>query len=176
MRRHNCRRVRGWMRIRMTTVELRALAEHDVALIRRWPPYPPEFEELDYALRADGWLNEYRSKPDTWCFAAEQSGDVVAFTILSKIDKEAAEFRVALRADATGRGLGAAVTSKTLSEAFSKLGFLKIHLIVRENHARAIRLYLGLGFVEKEKTIKNINQKLVRFCVMELNKDAFVSR
>jgi hypothetical protein len=63
---------------------LRELTAGDAALISRWPAYPSGFEELDYALRANGWIAEYRRKPATRCFAAEDSGDAVGFTILSK--------------------------------------------------------------------------------------------
>ncbi|MBA3015461.1 MAG: hypothetical protein KKD63_05400 [Proteobacteria bacterium] len=47
-------------------IKLRSLVIDDMDAIKRWPPYPPEFGDLDYALRANGWLTEYWNKPDTW--------------------------------------------------------------------------------------------------------------
>lgn len=88
-------------------IQLRNLVPDDMVVVSGWPPYPPEFEDLDYALRNNGWLTEYRNKPDTWCFAVEQAGQLIAFTILSKTANAEAEFRIALRADRTGQGLGA---------------------------------------------------------------------
>ena len=41
---------------------LRPITSDDIAIIREWPPYPPEFRDLDYALREGGWLDEYRRK------------------------------------------------------------------------------------------------------------------
>jgi len=46
-------------------VALRDLTVVDAALIAHWPPYPPDFEGLDQALRNNGWLAEYRQKPGT---------------------------------------------------------------------------------------------------------------
>lgn len=45
-------------------IKLRPLAADDVAAIQNWPPYPPDFEDLDYALRSNGWLAEHQNKPD----------------------------------------------------------------------------------------------------------------
>ena len=142
-------------------------------MISRWPAYPPGFEELDYALRENGWLAEYRGKPDTRCFVAEVSGDAVGFTILSKTDEQEAEFRIALRADRIGQGLGAAVTSATLATGFEEMGIRRIHLIVRQNNSRAIRLYQRLGFAERGECFKNVNGTKTSFLVMDLSLDSY---
>ena len=141
--------------------------------ITGWPPYPPEFEDLDYALRSNGWLAEYPSKPDTWCFVVEQSGELIAFTILSKTGEAEAEFRIALRADMTGHGLGGAITTMTLAKGFTEIGLSRIHLIVRKNNPKAIRLYTRLGFAEQGECIKNINGKRAHFLIMELLKESY---
>lgn len=154
-------------------IQLRNLSTDDMAVIRSWPPYPLEFEDLDYALRNNGWLTEYRNKPDTWCFAVEQSGELIAFTILSKTGKDEAEFRIALRADRTGQGLGGAITAMTLARGFAEIGLSRIHLIVRKNNPRAIRLYSRLGFAERGECFKNINGKQAHFLIMDLLKEAY---
>lgn len=154
-------------------IQLRNLVPDDMDAISGWPPYPPEFKDLDYALRSNGWLAEYRSKPDTWCFVAEQSGELIAFTILSKTGEAEAEFRIALRADRTGQGLGGAITSMTLAKGFSELGLSRIHLIVRKNNPRAIRLYARLGFAKRGECFKNINGKQAHFLIMELLKESY---
>jgi len=151
-------------------IQLRNLVPDDMVAIRGWPPYPPEFEELDYALRNNGWLTEYRNKPDTWCFAVEQAGQLIAFTILSKTGEAEAEFRIALRADRTGQGLGSAITTMTLAKGFTEIGLSRIHLIVRKNNPMAIRLYTRLGFTERGECFKSINGRQVHFLTMELLK------
>ena len=154
-------------------IQLRNLVPDDMAAIRGWPPYPPEFEDLDYALRSNGWLTEYWNKPDTWCFAAMQSSKLIAFTILSKTGDAEAEFRIALRADRTGQGLGGAITTMTLAKGFAAIGLTRIHLIVRKNNPRAIRLYTRLGFVERGECFKSINGKQAHFLIMELLKESY---
>ena len=154
-------------------VTLRELTAGDVALISRWPAYPSGFEDLDYALRANGWLAEYRCTPDTQCFVAETTGDAVGFTILSKTSNAEAEFRIALRADKIGQGLGKTITYLTLAKGFVEMRLDRIHLIVRKNNPRAIRLYQRLGFAERGECLKNINGTNVQFLVMDLSLDAY---
>lgn len=140
--------------------------------ISGWPPYPPEFEDLDYALRSNGWLTEYQNKPDTWFFAAEQVDELIAFTILSKTGEAEAEFRIALRADRAGQGLGGVITTMTLAKGFTEIGLSRIHLIVRKNNPRAIRLYRHLGFAERGECFKSINEKQTHFLIMDLLKES----
>lgn len=154
-------------------IQFRNLILDDVAIIKNWPHYPPEFEELDYALRSDGWLDESGNKSDTWCFAVEQAGELIAFTILSKTGETEAEFRIALRADRTGQGLGSTITAMTIAKAFTEMRLTRIHLIVRKNNPRAIRLYTRLGFAECGECLKNINGKQVHFLTMELLKESY---
>lgn len=155
-------------------LQLHHLSTDDVAIIRNWPSYPAEFEDLDYALRDNGWLTEFRNKPETWCFAVKQSGKLIAFTILSKTDKDEAEFRIALRADKTGQGMGNAITNMTLAKGFSEIDLFRIHLIVRKNNKRAIHLYTRLGFTERGDCVKSFNGKQTHFLIMDLLKEAYL--
>jgi RimJ/RimL family protein N-acetyltransferase len=157
-------------------IQLRNLVQGDIDAIRDWPPYPREFEDLDYALRNRGWLVEFRNKPDTWCFAVEQSGELIAFTILCKTGKDAAEFRIALRADRIGQGLGGTITTTTLAKGFTEIGLSRIHLIVRKNNPKAIRLYARLGFSERGECFKSINGKQAHFLIMDLLKESYSAK
>ncbi len=155
-------------------MQLRNLTPDDVAAIGNWPPYPSDFRDLDYALRSGGWLDDYRNRPDTRCFAAEQAGELVAFTLLSKTGEAEAEFRIALRADKTGQGLGGAITAMTLAKGFGEAGLSRIHLIVRKNNPRAVRLYARLGFAERGECYKSVNGKRTHFLIMELPKESYL--
>ena len=153
-------------------IELRVIEKADVTSIQNWPSYPPEFEDLNYALRDNGWLAEYRNKPDTWIYVAEQAGEIVAFTILSRTGEAEAEFRIALRADKLGQGMGGTITSMTLAKWFGEIQLACIHLIVRRNNPRAIRLYQRLGFTEHGECLKNVNGKQVNFLAMEISRES----
>ena len=127
-------------------VRLRRFMPTDADTIVAWPTYPAEFAELDYALRKDGWLAELCNQPDTWIHVAELSGELLAFTTLASTTQGEAEFRIALRADMLGQGLGYILTEQTLAIGFHELGLQLIHLIVRKNNPRAIELYRRMNF------------------------------
>ncbi len=154
-------------------LRLRELRACDAKQIRQWPPYPADMEQLDYALREHGWLEECRLQPDTARYAAEDDGELIGFTLLAKTGATEAEFRIALRADKTGLGLGERITRLTLQEGFEHHGLSRIHLIVRKNNLRGIRLYLRLGFADRGECRKAIHGELVEFRSMEIGRREF---
>lgn len=156
-------------------ITLRALATDDVAAIHAWPPYPPEFAELDYALRGNGWLAEHENRPGARVHVAQQAGELVAFSILCQTDETQPEFRIALRADKIGQGLGEAIASMTLARGFSEIQLVRIHLIVRKNNPRAIRLYKRLGFTEHGECLKNVNGKPASFLTMRITNASWLA-
>ncbi len=173
--RESDRPAHGWARACMNDTSLqhaepilRPLAREDAGAIASWPDYPAEFQELNYALRRDGWLAEFSSRPDTWLHAAEENGKVIAFTILATTAPGEAEFRIALRADKSGQGLGRLITSRTLMKAFDECGLSRVHLIVRKNNRRAIELYRRLGFTHRGECRKTINNQPTDFLLMDL--------
>lgn len=121
-------------------------------------------------MRSNGWLDEHRNKPDTWLYVAEQAGEVIAFTLLSKSSATEAEFRIALRADKIGQGLGSTLTSITLEKGFAEIQLARIHLIVRKNNPRAIGLYKKLGFTECGECVQHVKGKQVSFLEMEMTR------
>lgn len=154
-------------------IRLRELRDCDAAQIRQWPPYSADMEQLDYALRENGWLEECRLQPDTARYAVEDDGELIGFTLLAMTGKAEAEFRIALRADKTGLGLGKRITRLTLQEGFERQGLARIHLIVRKNNVRGIRLYLRLGFADRGECRKAIQGDLVEFRAMEIGRREF---
>lgn len=156
------------MHFRNHELLLRPLVDTDVSIIESWPDYPDEFNELDYALRKDGWLAEFGHQPNTWIYAVELNENLVAFTILATTAPSEAEFRIALRADMLGQGLGRVITMNTLAEGFAECGLLRIHLIVRKNNQRAIELYQRLGFTHQGECRKTVNNRPTDFLLMDL--------
>lgn len=155
-------------------IRLRHLLAKDTATIENWPAYPPPFEDLDYALRKDGWIAEFRSQPNTCIYAAEQSGELIAFSIISKTSPGTAEFRIALRADKAGQGFGKIITVKTLEIGFDEIRLKRIYLIVRKNNRRAIELYQRLNFSHCGECLKIINNKKTDFLIMEIFRKNFI--
>lgn len=152
---------------------LRALREDDVVRIKEWPPYGGDMAQMDYALRDKGWLDECRSRPDAFIYAVEDGDDLIGFTILEKTGTADAEFRIALRPDRTGLGLGEDSTLRTLQIGFGEHRFSRIHLIVRENNSRGIRLYQRIGFVDRGECRREIQGVLVDFRLMEMSREEF---
>jgi diamine N-acetyltransferase len=148
-------------------IVLRYVDDNDRKTVRQWPPYPPDFADLDYALRVGGWLDAYREKPDTVCFAVEVDGDLIGFTILSRTGDGEAEFRIALHPERTGGGLGGRISELTLEKGFGELGYDRIHLIVRKANPRAASVYRRIGFTETGSCVKTIDGKLVELLIME---------
>ena len=152
-------------------IGLRELTDSDVAQIRQWPAYPGDMEQMDYALRDQGWLEEFRTKTDVALYAAVDGDELIGFSMLAKTGPAEAEFRIALRADRTGQRLGETVSSLTLQKGFAELGLARIHLIVRKNNRRGIRLYQRLGFTACGECQKEIQGALVDFISMEIDSE-----
>ncbi len=156
----------------MTEIRYRKFKPSDQTAIQQWPTYPREFSELDYALRNNGWLDEFHVATETTIYIAEQDNEIVAFTLLAKTGHAAAEFRIAVRADKLGTGIGKLFTGFTLTTGFMQPGILRIHLVVRKNNPRAIRLYKQAGFHADGECTKIINGKPVDFWIMAILKSA----
>ena len=152
---------------------LRALREDDVLQIKGWPNYSSDMAQMDYALREGGWLEECRPRPDAFVYAVEEGDDLIGFTILMKTGAAEAEFRIALRPDKTGQGLGKSITLQTLQIGFGEHRFSRIHLIVRKNNCRGIMLYQRIGFVDCGECRKEIQGSPVDFRVMEMSREEF---
>jgi diamine N-acetyltransferase len=150
----------------MPMITLRRFNSSDLIKIYQWPVYPPEFDELDYALRKNGWLGEFHGKAEAQIYIAEQAKVIIAFSLLAKTGNAEAEFRIALRADRIGHGLGKTITAMTLHEGFSAMNLSRINLIVRKNNPRAICLYQKIGFKTYSACEKIVNGKQISFWEM----------
>jgi len=118
-------------------IALRSIFPGDIAKIKKWPPYRGGFEQMDYALRDNGWLDEFRDRDDTRIFAAELNERLVGFSLLSTAAAGDAEFRIAIHPKWTGKGLGTEVTRATLQAGFGRQALSRVHLIVRKTiHGR----------------------------------------
>lgn len=154
-------------------IALRPLTPSDIPCIQSWPPYPAEFQELNYAIRHGGWLDEYRTKRGTDILVADDGGEIAGFSLISREPGGMAEFRVALRPDRLGQGIGKAVARQTLAHAFSDPGIHAVRLIVRKTNPRAKRLYEVLHFTMTGDCIEEVHGVPVEFFAMEIDRGTF---
>ncbi len=154
-------------------IELRPVRAEDIDEIKNWPPYHRGFEQMDYALREHGWLDEFRDRPRTRIYAVALNNRIIGFSLLSVTSEENAEFRIAIHPAWTGRGLGRKVTLSTLKTGFRHLNLAKIHLIVRKNNPRASMLYRSNGFVTTGESVHTIQGKRIEFINMEMTREQF---
>jgi diamine N-acetyltransferase len=154
-------------------IQLRSIKPEDIAEIKKWPPYSGGFEQMDYALRDNGWLDEFRDRLGTRVYVVESSKGIIGFSLLSATADEEAEFRIAIHPAWTGKGLGREVTLATLKTGFQHLNLARIHLIVRKNNSRASKLYTSIGFVTTGESIHAIQGKDIEFIDMAMTREQF---
>lgn len=157
------------------TIRLVPLTADDAAVIRLWPSYPDHLRDLDYALRASGWLDEFPASEHTQRFAAWRDATLVGFSLLTDIKNSAAEFYIALHPQHIGAGVGHMITVQTLSIGFAELGLQRIYLKVRDWHVRGKTLYEHVGFKVTGSHAQSLQGKIVNFIDMEIRADEFVS-
>ena len=154
-------------------IHLKEIEESDIELIRRWPAYQGDMDQLDYALRQGGWIDELGSRKGAAIYGALEGDELIGFSILAPTGELEAEFRIALRADRTGQGLGEEISYLTLRRGFEGMGLSRIHLIVRKNNGRGRALYRRLRFADTGECQKDIRGKSVDFLMMDINAEAF---
>ncbi|NMB77836.1 MAG: GNAT family N-acetyltransferase [Methanomicrobiales archaeon] len=152
---------------------LRPLRNADVAAIKAWPQYPPEFTELDYCLRDGGWLDKYRVKPGSEILVAMDRGELVGFSVLSPDGPGKKEFRIALHPSHIGKGAGRMILRLSLQYCFADMSVTAVRLIVRKNNLRAQRLYTSVKFRPTGETTEEILGKTVQFFTMEIDRRTF---
>jgi diamine N-acetyltransferase len=154
-------------------IQLRPIMVKDIEEIKNWPTYSDGFEEMDYALRNDGWIDEFRKKPKSWMYIAEFKQAHIGFSLLSLTEDREAEFRIAIHPDWTNKGLGKLVALATLEKGFRQLNLEKIYLIVRKSNHRASRLYRNIGFSAIGESVHTIQGKPIEFIDMIMTKEDF---
>jgi RimJ/RimL family protein N-acetyltransferase len=159
----------AFIKSRGIDVLLRRLQTEDIQTVKLWPAYPPEFKDLDYALRERGWLTEYSKKPEAHIWMAVEAGQDIGFALLCPLQKGEAEFRIALRADKLGQGFGKQLTLLVLAEGFQNLNYANISLIVRQANLPALNLYRSVGFELTGECRKVIQGQVADFFCMRLS-------
>jgi len=154
-------------------ISLRPATPVDRAAIKQWPPYPPEFQDLDYALRDGGWLDEYAGRTGAEILIADDNGKIVGFSIIKREPGGSAEFRIALHPGLLGQGMGKTVAGLALAHGFSDPETRIIRLIVRKNNPRAKRLYGRLHFQTAGECVEEVQGRPVEFYRMEIDRSAF---
>jgi RimJ/RimL family protein N-acetyltransferase len=149
-------------------VAVKPLTATDVQAIRCWPAYTGRFLPLDYALRENGWLDQFPASATNRRWGAWRDGELVGFALLTNIQNEEAEFYLAVHPDRFRQGVGREITRKVLDLGTKQLGLKRIYLRVRDWHTDAIGLYKSVGFKELPGTqVNTVNGAPVTFVTME---------
>jgi RimJ/RimL family protein N-acetyltransferase len=149
------------------------ITDEDIATIKRWPPYPAEFQDLDYAIRDGGWLDEYSHEPGAEILIADDDGEIAGFTVIVSEPGGIAEFRIAVHPEKLGRGTGKTIMLLTLAHGFSDPATRTIRLIVRKNNPQAKNLYEHLHFRHTGECTEVIQGKPVEFFRMEIDRATY---
>lgn len=152
---------------------LRPITTEDIAEIHAWPSYDYGFEQMDYALREQGWFDEFRGRADTSIYAAGSGNKIIGFSLLRRTTDGAGEFRIALHPHELGRGYGRTITELTLTTGFGQLGLKRITLIVRKSNPRAVKLYRNIGFIVTGESTHAIQGKEIEFLDMHMTRERF---
>ena len=130
---------------------------------------------MDYAIRENGWLDEYRVRPMTWIYVAILNKQTIGFSLLSTTADGEAEFRIAIHPKWIGKGLGKEIAFATLEKGFCQLNLTLIHLIVRKENQVAFKLYKSLGFIRSGESTHIIREEVIEFIDMDISREAFES-
>ena len=155
-------------------IHLSPITADDMLQIKTWPAYRNGFEPLDYALRQGGWLDEFTGRPGARIYTAWFDKKIAGFSLLSTGAPGAAEFRIAVHPDLTGRGLGRKIAQATLETGFLKHHLDRIYLIVRKNNIPAWKLYESLGFEKIGESTHTIRERPIEFFDMDLTRNKFL--
>ncbi len=154
-------------------IRLTPLTAENATEIKTWPPYVDEFEQMDYALRDKGWIDEFRGRSVSLLYAAKLNSELIGFSLLNKNSSEEAEFRIAIHPLKVGKGLGREITLATLRKGFEEQRLKWISLIVRKTNIRAYRLYERTGFSKTGESVHTIQGRKIEFINMEMSRDKF---
>lgn len=124
--------------------------------MKKWPPYPASFRELDYALRDGGWYDELHADHNNYLYAVENDGELIGMTVLKNEGNAVFEFMIVMHPEKTGHGFGGEALQVTLHKAFESLQASSVYLIVRKSNPKARSLYEKKGFIYTESYIKEI--------------------
>jgi RimJ/RimL family protein N-acetyltransferase len=149
-------------------VVVRPLTATDVEAVRSWPPYTGRLHVLDYALRENGWLDQFPASATNGRWGAWRAGELVGFALLTDIQNHAAEFYLAVHPDRFREGLGREITRKVLDLGTKQLGLTRIYLRVRDWHKASLALFKSVGFRQLPgEQVDIVNGAPVTFFKME---------
>lgn len=155
-------------------IAIASLPESAVEEIASWPAYPEPYKALDYALRGQGWLHTYGSKPDCVRLGGYYLGQLVGFSLLVPDAPGTAEFFIAIHPSHLHEGFGGQLTKRTLEFAFHRQKLSEVHLKVRINHEVGIHTYSKYGFSMSGKLSEMTNGVMTNFFTMSLSAAHFI--
>ena len=146
-------------------MKLRSLLEKDNIYMLEWMKDHRinrffRFNSDDVTIKSvTEFIKSCNKDKNNYHFAIVDDNDIYLGTIsLKNIDNIAntAEYAIALRYDAHGKGVGTFATKEILDYAFHKLNLNRVYLNVLADNINAIRLYERCGFVFEGEFRKHV--------------------
>lgn len=134
----------------MKNIKLRELRKEDAPLMVEWMQDPDVYSKMQYDAsnvsieQAEKFIASAANKNDCLHLAITDKNDEYLGTVsLKNIDRfnRNAEFAIAIRKYAMGKGVSKTALVQILEVAFKELNLNKVYLYVRTDNERAIRFY-----------------------------------
>lgn len=147
---------------------LRSLQEKDNIYMMEWMKDPRvncffRFNSENVTIESvTEFINSCAKNKTNYHFAITDNNDKYQGTISLKnidFDAKTAEYAIALRYDAQGKGVGKFATEEILKYAFDVLKLNRVYLNVLSDNINAIKLYEKCGFVFEGEFKKHIKIK-----------------
>jgi RimJ/RimL family protein N-acetyltransferase len=141
-----------WLQGALVTV--RPLLRSDLDQMAAWRPYDdPLFADANWPHRTVGELNRWytrcsRDPRRLLCAVVDRSGQLIgSITLRERDGLRSARLGITIGADFVDQGYGTEALDLFLDHYFGELAYEKLVLDVDGYNARAIRVYMKLGFV-----------------------------
>lgn len=152
---------------------IREYKNEDKKVINNWPKYSYGDMQIDYAVRENGWIEQYLKYPNDKIYIGMENSEILGFTILHYNKNSEVEFLIMIKSTKIGQGYGKKLSIMTLNKCFTELDLEKVSLAVRKDNKKAMELYDRLGFYYTGGCIRKIEGVDIEFFNMELSRSLF---
>lgn len=140
------------------------MTEEDKLIVKNWY-YDQDYSVFNYAIKENGWLDQYCNQIESLCYKVVKNTNLVGIFLF--IPERMNEFRILINPDFLHMGYGTRIMDKAMTFGLKILKFDTISLIVRTEHIIAINLYKKFGFSVKSELTEIINGEKIHFLKME---------
>jgi ribosomal protein S18 acetylase RimI-like enzyme len=124
-------------------------------------------DDVIHELASEQTLRTLLANPAIQIFVADDTGEIVGFSSLKRIDSDTVELSgIVVLQNLVGRGLGTELFETASAFAVME-GYLKMMVKTEVINDRAVAFYKKLGFVEAKETEEDVEGTVIRLMVLE---------